>query len=307
MSRVPLRTYADDWRAMRSRAPNIGIATLLARLVIWRVCRTCGFRPVIRLHDRSRMRLVAARGDHGVRTAIFLLRHDYEPSVGAAIDRFLAPGDKAYDIGANFGLWTLLMAERVGAHGAVCAFEPAADTLVGLRENVRLSDAENVEICPFALGASSGVADLHIPTDPGSASLARHTGESDDGAVRVLQVQVEPLDAVWRAAGSPPVRLVKIDAEGAEPLVLSGGGTFFAACRPVTCCEINPPRLRALGFDPAFVMDFFLGLNYRCEVWSHAAQALVPRLAGGGGDVVEDVVFVPGEPAGRDASREHSS
>jgi len=290
-----LRAYAGSLRALRERAPDVGVPTLLARIVFWRICRGVGLRPVIRLHDSSRMRLTAAPGDHGVRTGVFLLRDHYEPSVRAAIDRFLQPGDVAFDIGANFGLWALRMAERVGPTGKVAAFEPAPDTLDGLLQNARLSGADAIETHQVALGAEAGVADLHMPADPGSASLAAHDAADGGGATTVLRVRVETLDAVWRATGAPAVRLVKIDAEGAEPLVLRRGADFFAACRPVTCCEINPPRLRALGFDPAVVMDFFTRLNYRCAVWSHAAHALAPRPAGGGGDVIEDVVFIPAD------------
>lgn len=292
-----LSAYVVSLRELRDRAPDVRLTALLIRMVVWRICRGFGLRPVIRLHARSRMRLEAAPGDHGVRTGVFLMRDRYEPSVRAAIDGFLHPGDIAFDIGANFGLWALRMAERVGPTGRVVAFEPAPDTLDALLENARLSGADNIEARQIALGAEAGKADLYIPADPGSASLASHDAGDDDGATTVVRVHVELLDNFWRAIGSPAVRLVKIDAEGAEPLVLRGAADFFATCRPVTCCEINPPRLRALGFDAAAVMDFFLLLNYRCMIWSHTTQQLAPRPAGDGGDMTEDVVFIPADQA----------
>jgi Methyltransferase FkbM domain len=101
---------------------------------------------------------------------------------------------------------------------------------------------------------------------------------------------------VWEAAGRPDVRLVKMDTEGAEAQVLAGATAFFDACRPVVCCEINPPALARLGAAPADVMGFFARKGYRAMIWDHDHARL--RLHSPGSfDAVEDIVFVPQESA----------
>lgn len=47
-----------------------------------------------------------------------------EPKLQRLLLRLLKPDDVAYDVGANYGIHTLLMARLVGKMGTVCAFEP---------------------------------------------------------------------------------------------------------------------------------------------------------------------------------------
>ena len=42
--------------------------------------------------------------------------------------RLLQPGQKVIDVGANYGVYTLSMAQTVGPTGRVWAFEPASNT-----------------------------------------------------------------------------------------------------------------------------------------------------------------------------------
>jgi FkbM family methyltransferase len=188
------------------------------------------------------------------------------------------------------GLWTLRMAERVGPAGRVIAFEPGPVTGTRLRDNIALSGARQVVVHGLALGAEPGELVLHTPRDSGSASL----GAPDEPATQ-SRVRVERLDKIWQAAGSPRVALVKMDVEGAEPMVLAGASAFFSATRPVVCCEINPTALRRLGFGPGDVLGFFHQRGYCAMIWHAATQRLQPHAAQPDADAVEDVVFLPQE------------
>jgi hypothetical protein len=46
------------------------------------------------------------------------------------------PGDVFYDIGANIGLYTVILAKVVGAGGHVIAFEPGSEANAHLRDNI---------------------------------------------------------------------------------------------------------------------------------------------------------------------------
>lgn len=284
------RTFAGQVQALRARTEGTAVATILLRLVIWRLCILLGLRPVIRAHGHARMRITPARGDHGIAKAVFLLRDRYEPSVRSVIDATLAEGDVAMDIGANMGLWTLRMAERVGDAGQVIAFEPGPLTQVRLRDNIALSQQTRVIVHGLALGAEPGELTLHTPGDSGSASLGAMAGATVSHRVRV-----ERLDTIWQAAGSPQVRLVKMDVEGAEPMVLAGAVAFFAACRPVVCCEINPEALARLGFAGEHVRSFFRDRGYLAMIWNEMAGRLEPNIPSNDPDTVEDIVFMPEE------------
>ena len=71
------------------------------------------------------------------------------------------PGDIFWDIGANIGIYSLLLSSAVGKQGKVYAFEPEPQTYDWLCENKTLNQAVNLETMPIALGASEGEVTLY--------------------------------------------------------------------------------------------------------------------------------------------------
>ena len=63
----------------------------------------------------------------------------YELPIQEEIASLLRPGSIFYDVGANYGFFTLLAARIIGSVGAVISFEPTAD-------NVRTIQAKPVII-----------------------------------------------------------------------------------------------------------------------------------------------------------------
>jgi FkbM family methyltransferase len=283
-----LANYLAGLRSLRAHGSGLAAHRLLYRVLAWRMWRMVGGRPIVPLHARSRIRLDAKPGEHGVRAGIFIFRDGFEPSVRDAIDRFVTPGACCYDIGANLGLWTLRMAERATDAGCVHAFEPLSRNIRNLEESIALSCAANIRVQPFALGRADEMAYLYVPDDVGRSSLAPESASDERESVRVRR-----LDDVWTEQGKPHVAFVKMDVEGAEPLVLDGGRAFFEATRPVTCCELNPGKLRNLGFAPAAVLDAFSAWRYDALAWSNRDRALVPFEPSSDCDEVRDLVFIP--------------
>lgn len=287
---MPISRHFSGLREFRDRVPRMALYRLLFRIAVWRVCKLLAATPTVHVHARSRMRLRATANEHGIQTGIFLFKDAYEPSVRAAIDRFVRGGACCFDIGANVGLWSLRMAECAGQGGRVFAFEPFSKNLRDLTENAALSGLTNIRVMPFALGDSDTEATLYIPGDAGRSALAAES--SLDARESIV---VKRLDDVWKEQGCPAVSFVKMDVEGAEPLVLRGGRAFFESARPVTCCEINPGKLRNMGFVPHDVYQIFLSLRYRVLVWSHEAGDLIPyRLSDDHLESTLDLVFIPG-------------
>src|ERR1700724_4253990 len=84
----------------------------------------------------------------------------YEPFEMDLLLSLLNEGDIAVDIGANIGVYTLNMAQRIGAMGKVYAFEPEPTNFELLTKNVRENNLTNV-ICPeLALSNKAGLAPL---------------------------------------------------------------------------------------------------------------------------------------------------
>lgn len=180
----------------------------------------------------------------------------------------LAPGDVAMDIGANVGLFTVALAKAVGPSGKVICVEPMPDNVRLLQANVEGNGLKNVHAHCCAVGDHSGHADLQLADDAAYPSLIRVA--ENRGTGKSLRVPLRTLDEIWTSLESPPVRLVKIDVEGAEHMVLAGAGNMLARCRPDLLLEANDAVslsklksiLEPLGYEfvqpPGFAAHDFL-------------------------------------------------
>jgi len=250
----------------------------------WEFFKLFQYQPIISIHQHSKMKLKpgAKRGIHGL---IYIFRENLEPTVNYAVEKYVSAGSFCYDIGANIGLWTLRMSEIVGDSGYVSAFEPTSRNIGHLQTNISFSNSEkNIIVIPFALGNKEGLSKIYIPLDPGSSSMAPET--DNDQCEEIL---VKRLDDVWKEQGYPNVDFVKIDVEGAEPLVLEGASSFFQAVRPVVVCEVNSRKLSLMGRKANDIFDKFYSWGYESFVFNWDNQSIVTW----NHDKDADVLFLP--------------
>ena len=135
-----------------------------------------------------------------------------------AVARALGAGARAVDVGANFGYFTLLMADAVGDAGAVLAIEPNPRLAALLSRTLDVNGfASRVRVIASAAGACSGdTVKLLVPPH----RWADATTGSIDGACDAIDVPVISVDDA--TDGWPRVDFVKIDAERAEPSIWDG-------------------------------------------------------------------------------------
>ncbi|MGE3911948.1 MAG: FkbM family methyltransferase [Chloroflexota bacterium] len=160
----------------------------------------------------------------------------FEPHVSEAMRAHVRPGSVAYDIGANIGYHTLVLADLVGEGGTVIAFEPAPQERLALEHNLRLNDQPRVQVEASALAEQPGQMPFATFGYSGIGRLARATEPAD---ATILTVPTTTLDAFVYEDGNPPPDFLKIDVEGAELRVLLGGMRLLAAQRPVIVCEVR--------------------------------------------------------------------
>lgn len=166
----------------------------------------------------------------------------WEPGVARAFDRRVKPGMSVVDVGANCGFYSLIAARRVGPSGRVVAID-ANPRMVELM--VRTFQANTIREWTSAVHGAvtdvEGEVELGIPGDfLGSASILVHA-EGRDEAVRTIRAPGKPLDGWLR---EPGVDVLKIDAEGAEPLIWRGAQPVLAANRHISIfMEFAPPML----------------------------------------------------------------
>ncbi len=154
--------------------------------------------------------------------------------------RFLQPGMRVWDVGANQGLFSFAASHVVGKTGRVTAFEPDP-FLVALMERSAASGSHRgaaVEVRAVALSDACGVSEFAIAqTDRALNHLVGVQGNPrTGGANSVIRVATVTGDLVADEIGPPD--FVKIDVEGAEHKVLRGMDAVLATVRPVLIIEV---------------------------------------------------------------------
>lgn len=146
----------------------------------------------------------------------------WEPWIDHHVLHAVQPGMTVWDVGASFGYYTLLMAEKVGPDGHVHAFEPNPSMTALLKQSVAVNGFNpRVTIHQFALGAEDGVLRLHVDQESvGGAFLS--PDEASSGTTPV-PVAVRRLDGLLSADHT--VDFLKVDVEGFEASVMAGART----------------------------------------------------------------------------------
>ncbi len=158
--------------------------------------------------------------------------------------RRLKPGMHVVDVGANFGYYSLLMADHVGPQGHVVTVEPNPAAALMLARSLELNGfAERTTVLACAAGASTSEGRLHIPQgEPKNATLMP-LAETAHPASGQHTVPIHALDEMLDHL--PTVDFLKIDTEGAEEDVIAGLKGTIERHHPAIVLEFNPHRCRA--------------------------------------------------------------
>jgi len=177
----------------------------------------------------------------------------YEPQMSALVKGLLRPGDVFVDIGANEGYFSTL-ASKLVSDGRVFAVEPQGRLIPVIEENLRLNGARNATVSRLALAERNGTATIHLQasTNTGFSGLF-NPGRRGTGTETVPTMTLDDYFAQNRIGR---VRLMKVDCEGGEKLVLEGGReTLRSKCIEVLAWEYHP---LVLTEEEIGVMDQFL-------------------------------------------------
>jgi FkbM family methyltransferase len=160
----------------------------------------------------------------------------FEPHVVRAMQASVQPGSVAYDLGANVGYHTLVLAGLVGAAGTVVAVEPAATDRAALEATLRLNGQTNVRVVSSALAEQSGMVEF---TTFGYSGISRIAREHEPADATIQTVPVTTLDHLVFEDGYAAPSFIKMDVEGAELRVLLGAMQLLAAYHPTIVCEVR--------------------------------------------------------------------
>lgn len=200
----------------------------------------------------------AKRGLHAARSS-YTQRRGRADHVGMAVAlrAALSPGDDAIDVGAHLGDVTRQILQST-IDGRVLAIEPLPHLAADLRRT--LLDSVIVEECALTDGDPGEAEFLHVKNNPGYSGLReRDYPEAPD--FEKVTVKTQRLDDLVKQHGLSP-RLIKIDVEGAELLVLRGARETIAEFKPVILIE-HGSAAAGYGESPATFFDCVTDLGLR--------------------------------------------
>ena len=187
----------------------------------------------------------------------------------ALMNLALAPGDVFVDIGANIGAVTERAAYLVSHTGQIYSFEPSPSSCRHLRQRIAHLGLKNVVINEFALGDVPGTGILHeFREGEGAVSSLRSGAWPGHQHTTETKVAIQTLDDYLSRNQIGPIRLMKIDVQGAEIDVLRGSSRLLASPqRPILFVELERDTNAAFGRTVNDLLAIIAGFGYQTFSW----------------------------------------
>jgi len=151
---------------------------------------------------------------------VFLNPYLHEYEIVKMVTFLLESGDTFIDVGAHAGLYTCIASKIVEPEGIVVSIEPNPINVAFLQFNIKLNKLKNVLIIPKAAGDRAGRIRMYYSIQRTASTSAFK--RFDKHEERTIDVDVVTLDEIVQNLGLKYVKLIKVDTEGADHLVLRG-------------------------------------------------------------------------------------
>ncbi len=190
----------------------------------------------------------------------------HESSLLEALVERTRHDDVFWDIGACVGIHTFVMSQFV-PYGSVVAFEPMPSNRGILSDNKSINNCDNVTICREALADKTGMKSFAI-RESVQAGYGRHsfvTGDYD--SIKKILIDVETGESILNKLDDiQRPNVVKIDVEGAGPLVIEGMKDILQSdeCHTVVFETHEPNDIQPSHEDYGYTESEFVELIEKC-------------------------------------------
>lgn len=181
----------------------------------------------------------------------YLIAHGFwEPETHKTVLGLTPPGATVIEVGANIGYYTLGMARRVGRQGRVLALEANPHMANFVRKSMGFNGLlDRVEIIEKAASDTQGEVSFMVSRQFGGSGhiLVPESGIGADQTI--ISVKTVRLDDI----GVQAADIIRMDAEGSEPLILRGAERLLANPDIIVCMEWSPIQMRSRASVPELV------------------------------------------------------
>jgi FkbM family methyltransferase len=195
----------------------------------------------------------------------------YEPELQSALRELIPAGAVIFDVGANIGYVSLLLAKAAGETGKVFAFEALPSNVDQLRHNVALNGMDaHVMVISSAVTQAPGPVRFLVHASGGMGKADGSAGR-DDHYQSEVTVPGTCLDEFVYAQGNPPPQVVKMDIEGGEVMALPGMRRVLAEARPLMLMELHGPESSRVAWETLTAAGYEI-------CWMRPGYPVVPSL-----------------------------
>jgi FkbM family methyltransferase len=174
----------------------------------------------------------------------------YEIDLSKALVEWGKPGMVAYDLGANIGYISLIMAITVGAGGQVFAFEALPENLERLKHNIAINNlGDRVKTVPKAVSDQNEELTFLVGPSGGTGKAVGSAGRIDLVYSEQIKVPGTTLDTFIFEEGHPAPDLIKLDIEGGEVLALPKMQGTLSQSKPIVLMELHGPEAIDVAWD----------------------------------------------------------
>jgi len=202
-------------------------------------------------------------------TPQIILAGCWEPGITQAIMSLVKPGMTIVEIGANVGYYTTLLGQLVGPAGCVRAFEANPEVFDILTQNLAINGliprvkAERMLVCDTCGEREITVLSRHR----GSGSMLSFTDEfvtMFHDSKTVVRMPAITLDEYW-TDHDIPIDMIKIDAEGSEPMIFEGMQRILAQTHLRVICEFLKPFFAGGSQSAELFLERLLGHGFTLQ------------------------------------------
>ena len=176
------------------------------------------------------------------------------------LKQYVHKGDRAIDLGANIGLYTLTLARLVGPEGQVYSFEPDPSNFTLLTRNIEVNGYRNVITERKAVSDSTGTARLFRCADNAGDHRIMDSGEETRDSI---EIEMTSLDDAFQH-NPVPIHFIKMDIQGAEGGALRGMREVLALSPSLRILmEFWPAGLDKFGTHPMEILEILKSEGFR--------------------------------------------
>jgi FkbM family methyltransferase len=229
-----MRTEAEDKIRALCRTTSLGNDTVLCRIL-------------------GHFHFFAHTSDIGFATHVM---HSglWEMPLTEFIARTIKPRMRVLDVGANYGYYSVLMADLVQDHGFCHAFEPNPKVAQLLKRSLYVNGFESrSRVWELALSnADDESVHFFVPHgEPKNGHLIAAVDETRLDEGYFTEVAIRSMDGLASELGR--IDFIKIDAEGAEFQIVEGMRDIIRAQKPIMVVEVNCARYDATPMLQEFI------------------------------------------------------